>query len=170
MRVFSKLYCYLFYRIRSQPSEMSCIFRKTRNVPIVIFIVGFIASSVASLLNVSVSLDRIVLVTFFTTSGALFVSLGYRKMTKRMLRQHRVSGSGLLKFSRFLLPKTTFERIVQDSVSDMWVQQFEALANGEVWRARWIGVRDQVRILLALGFEPISKAIFSVIAQFIPKK
>ena len=138
-------------------------------VGLIVFVLEPIAARLA--LEIRPSGWLVVIVILFILIGpAPYLLLARYALTGNRRGQIKVSGSTMLKLFRFLLPKTTFERIVQDAVSDMWEQQFEAIKNGEIWRARWIGVRDQMRILLALGMEPVSKVIVSIVAPFIPKR
>lgn len=93
-------------------------------------------------------------------------------LLKRSIKADSVTkptGSRLLTLAHFLLPKHAFENIVKLTIADMWEQQQEALANGEVWRYRWIGFRDQTRIVLALAIEPVSKVLFKIVSGIIPR-
>lgn len=56
-------------------------------------------------------------------------------------RIERVPGLTMLKIARFLYSKKTYERQFEPLFADLQEEYFEALHQGDIWKARWLRVR-----------------------------
>ncbi|MGI9174451.1 MAG: hypothetical protein ACR2GR_03930 [Rhodothermales bacterium] len=74
----------------------------------------------------------------------------------------RVPGSRIISAFRFLLPKKTFDRVVEPTYADFWEEYVEALSQGQKWKAWWIHVRFYLILVLVLAQQAVSTSLYKV--------
>lgn len=74
-------------------------------------------------------------------------------------------GHTTLRVARFLCSRQTFERVFCQTLEDMRFEYFEALAHGELWRARWIHVRFFLDLARAAGSSALVRFLQAVLER-----
>jgi hypothetical protein len=73
------------------------------------------------------------------------------------VRIYRPPGSTLHSLSDFFCSPKTMERVVQPILSDLESEYCMALAEGRIWKARWICVRGYISFWKGVGMHTLAK-------------
>ncbi|WP_276122622.1 hypothetical protein [Pararhizobium qamdonense] len=99
---------------------------------------------------------------------ALAIEAANLGVSKKKRKIHRPPGYTLSGIMRFVLPKKMYERVIGQMIIDAREEYTEALANGEKRHAKWIAVRLNLMVAVAL-LTKLSMMPFEKFAQFMQK-
>jgi hypothetical protein len=71
-------------------------------------------------------------------------------------------GHTLISIARFVLTASSYKKYVQPVIADMHHEYFAALAQGDMWHARWISARVWLQVLPGFIYAMIARAVFGL--------
>lgn len=102
---------------------------------------------------------------FLIVAGAVRVKWGARLSSGVETRRYAVRAPGYRfhRLAEFLYCRRTMERVFDPMLADMLDEYLEALANGRLWKARWIRFRYYLDLGRVVGLKSIVDVVKEVV-------